>query len=124
MRVASGLLCAALAGVSFGVAASALDNAAARLRRPIVLVLSDQWLYVANREGGISIVDARRGALVGEAAAQEKLADLTRAGSRQLLAVDQSSSLLRLSCQGAAVEVAERLSVGMSPVSVRVLNDK
>jgi cytochrome c peroxidase len=98
----------------------------ARLRRPVALVLAEKWLFVANRTAGtVSVIDTDKGRVIGESEVCRKLADLAATpDGKRLLAVDEDAAeLIVLNRSGPALEVAGRVTVGQSPVSVRPLAD-
>src|SRR4051812_33723293 len=70
--------------------------AAARLRRPVALLLAGGHLLVANRaDGVISVIDPRTSAVVSEISVGGTLADLTPCPDRSsVLAVDQAAGQL------------------------------
>ncbi len=89
------------------------------LRRPVALALGDggRTLYVANRGGSVSRLDAAALRVTAEAAVGRRLADLAVLSDGRLLAVDEAANeLLVLSPK---LDVLHRLTVSHTPVSVR-----
>ncbi len=110
------------------VGKAADSEPAARLRRPVALVLAenDKWLFVANRTAGtVSVIDTEKGRAIGESEVCRTLTDLAATpDGKSLLAVDEEAAeLIVLKRSGPALEVAGRVAVGRSPVSVRALAD-
>lgn len=96
----------------------------ARLRRPVALVSADDGrrLFVANRAGSVSAIDVEQRRVIAEVSVGRRLADLVDAGAGRLLAVDESAGEgIVLRRRGDSLEVSERVRVGDSPVSVRIL---
>ncbi len=101
------------------------DAADVRLRRPVAVVPADDGrrLFVANRRAGsVSVIDVDRRQVLAEKVIGRTLADLTDAGDGRLLAVDEAAGeLIILARHGDALDMAGRVHVGESPVSVRTL---
>jgi YVTN family beta-propeller protein len=97
------------------------------LRRPVALALAegDRWLFTANqRSGSITAIDTTTRQPVAEAHVGRRLADLAVTPEGRLLAVDEAADeLILLSRKGPDLEVAQRLKVSATPVSVRVAPD-
>ncbi len=101
---------------------------AARLRRPVGLVLCDggKWLFTANRTGGsISTIDLALNQTVRETSAGRRLVDLAiTPDERLLLAVDQEADeLIVLTREGPRVRVMSRTKIAAAPTSVVVAPD-
>jgi YVTN family beta-propeller protein len=96
-----------------------------RVRRPVAVVLAEKgrWLFTANqRSGSISVLDTSTGKVTAEYTVGRRLADLAISpDERHLFAVDeQANELILLDRQGPRVQVAHRIPVRGSPVSVQV----
>jgi YVTN family beta-propeller protein len=94
------------------------------LRRPVALTLADggRLLFVANRCGTVTAIDAEKLCPAGETAVGRRLADLVATpDGRHLLAVDEGAGeLLVLSPR---LETLHRVPVGAAPVSVQAAPD-
>ncbi len=129
--LAAGLGALALSGLFWSQARSPAPEPPAfppLLRRPGALVLADhgKWLFTANRGSGtITAIDTAGWRPVAEVAVGQGLADLTAVpGGEQLLAVDETGDeLILLRRQGPSLDVARRLKVSPTPVSVQVAPD-
>lgn len=101
---------------------------ATRFRRPVALAFSDDqnWLYAANRDGSISVVDLKKQQVVGEHAVGKQLSDLIALPkSNILLATDQAAhELLLLKAEGQRITVTQRLKVNSYPVGVVATRDR
>jgi DNA-binding beta-propeller fold protein YncE len=100
----------------------------AALRRPSALALADdgRWLFAANRRSGtITVIDTDNPRPVAEVEVGRRLSDLALApGGGHVLATDEGADeLVILGRRGPALEVAHRLKVGATPVSVQVAAD-
>jgi YVTN family beta-propeller protein len=103
-------------------------SAKACLRRPVALALAEnsKWLFVANRgTGTVSVIDTRKGRVIGETDVGRALADISLTpDEKHLLAVDEAANeLIVLTRNGPALEVVARVPVGTSPVGVRPTSD-
>ncbi len=101
---------------------SVTKDLANQTRRPIALVLlDDQWLFVANqRSGTISTIDVAGGQLIAETYVGRSLADLVATpDGRALLAVDEEANeLIVFARSGKELKVSARVPVADGPVSV------
>jgi hypothetical protein len=92
------------------------------LRRPAAMALSadEATLYVANRDSGtISVVDAKKLELLGEAAVGERLSDIARMDDRHFLVSDEAAhELVLVAVDGSKIEIVQRLPVSAYPVEL------
>lgn len=124
-RLVAGCL-AGLVAVLLTAPALGTDGARAveaRLRRPVALALApnDDFVYVANRCGSISVIDIAAATLVQEVAVGRQLADLVHVQDRVFLAVDEEAhQVVQLEIERDQVRVARQCAVSPYPVSVLV----
>ncbi len=117
-------LAAALLAVALAASQGTLGaeiNLQPKLRRPVGLHTSGQWLYVANqRSGTISVVDLERNRVAEEVPFAPELSDLTPvADGRFALATSQQlHQLMLLEFRGRSLSAIRRLNVDRFPVSV------
>jgi YVTN family beta-propeller protein len=97
------------------------------LRRPVAMAVEGGHLFVANRRSGtVSVIDASSGHVIDEVDVGRMLSDIAAMpGQRmEILVLDEGrGELTRLQTRDASFQVAQRLSVGSSPVSLRVAAD-
>jgi DNA-binding beta-propeller fold protein YncE len=94
-------------------------------RRPVALALgAADRLFVANRGGTISVLDAVKLTVTTETPVGRRLADLAATPDGRLLAVDEEAhELILLAVRDGKPVVEQRLPVGCWPVSVRTAAD-
>lgn len=121
------LLLAAPAGavvlglLTFGHGASA-PTETPRLHHPVAVSLSadGKRLFVANRSGGVSVLDIAARRVAVETIVGRRLADLTAASAGQLLAADEEAGeIVVLTAGGDGLKINRRIPVAASPVCVR-----
>jgi YVTN family beta-propeller protein len=97
----------------------------AKPRRPVALAVGPEArLFVANREGSITVLDAEKHKVTAEASVGRRLADLTTTPDGRLLAVDEEAhELIVLTVREGKPAVEQRLPVENWPVSVRTATD-
>ncbi|MBI1914880.1 MAG: YncE family protein [Planctomycetes bacterium] len=98
------------------------------LRRPVALALADEgkWIFAANqRSGTVSVIDSVSLKVVTEVPVGRKVSDLAiTADGNHLLAVDEEAGELAVfRRQGPRLESPVRVTVGPSPVSLRIAAD-
>lgn len=97
------------------------------LRRPVALALAQQdgTLFIANRNGTISIADTSKERVVGEFTAGSRLADIAVYNSGHLLVADEETNqLLLLAWNGTKLNKGASLKLPPHPVKVRVSKDE
>jgi len=103
----------------------AKDAEGARLRRPVVLVLSpdERHLYAANRaSGSISVIDLESKSVAAEPDVGRQLSDMVALPERGLLLVTDEAAheLIFIAADGANLTVRQRLPVSGYPVGLAI----
>lgn len=117
------MFCVAMPTASIAAAETNRFEAVPNLRRPVALCMTDQWLYVANRNSGtVSVVDCTTNEVWAEITLGRRLADICLTADQQyLMVVDEAESkLIQLTNAGPASVVVRSLDVSSAPVSVTV----
>ena len=120
-----GALAVVLLALAFPLAGRGGRPVGEGARRPVALAVADGLVFVANRGGTVSVIDAAGSRVAGEVRAGRRLSDLAvSAGGKRLLATDEEAGeLIVLRRGGRSLEVVQRLPVPASPAGVRVAVD-
>ncbi len=100
----------------------------ARLRRPLALVMSGDYLLAANRSGSVSVLDVRRLSTLGEYRVGERLSALVALDDAEddegrLLALDERAhALLVLTRDQETITLRHRIPVSPYPVSLSLID--
>jgi YVTN family beta-propeller protein len=99
-----------------------------RMRRPVALATAEhgKWLFAANRStGSITVIDTAALKTVAEVIVGRRLSDVavTPDGRHVAVVDEEANELVLLERHESALEIASRLKVSPTPVSVRIAAD-
>lgn len=100
-------------------------KAAKQLRRPVDLVATETWVYVANRDSGtISVVDPTTRSVVNEWQVGRRLSSLLRVTDRLLVAADEDAGeIVWITVNGKNPGAKIRQAVAPYPVDLAIAPD-
>ena len=97
----------------------AVESAELRYPNDLVLSADDQFLYVANRRGTLSVVDVTAQTVVAQHQIGEQLSALAWLDPRRLLVTDETRhELIQLEVSGASLEIRARIAISPYPVAL------